>query len=220
MQLEVKKTVFVFDLDDTLYHEADYFISGINAVAQKMDIIFETDISSNIKHLAKNEKDLWKSICDILDLPESVKESLLWEYRLHTPEITLSDSIFNLVNYLKTNSAGMEIITDGRVITQKKKLIALGLDDLPVYISEAYGAIKPHPYRFKLVQEKYKYCDFVYIGDNPKKDFVVPNELGWVTIGIKGDDRSIHSQDISDLDKSFLPHYWLPKLEDLWYFLL
>ena len=37
----------------------------------------------------------------------------------------------------------------------------------------------------------------VYIADNPKKDFITPNALGWLTIQVNDSGRNIHPQDIT-----------------------
>ena len=216
MKIKTENTVFVFDLDDTLFQEADYHASGVNAVGVKLDMIFKHDAQSLLKSLvAEGEKDLWGSVCERLKLPSSVKESLLWEYRLHLPQITLKPGVKLLLEMLKSRSLNVSILTDGRAVTQRLKLAALGLGDLPVYISEDFGAPKPHPERFQLIENQYPGSNFIYIGDNPKKDFVTPNAMGWTTFGVIGNSRNIHSQDLNGLDLNFHPNYWLDQLEDL-----
>src|SRR5690554_3094663 len=139
MKIKTENTVFVFDLDDTLYQEADYHASGVNAVAVKLKMVFNSDIYALLKNLiTEGEKDLWGAVCERLKLPLSVKESLLWEYRLHQPVITLKPSVERLLEVLRKRSVNISILTDGRVVTQRLKLAALGLGDLPVYISEEF----------------------------------------------------------------------------------
>jgi putative hydrolase of the HAD superfamily len=33
---------------------------------------------------------------------------------------------------------------------------------------------------------------FLYVGDNPDKDFLAPNRLGWTTVMVR-DERNLHS---------------------------
>ena len=220
MKIKTENTVFVFDLDDTLYKEADYHVSGVNAVGVKLDMIFKHDVQSLLKSLvADSEKDIWGSVCERLKLPSSVKESLLWEYRLHLPQIALKPEVKLLLEMLISKSVSVSILTDVRLVTQRLKLAALGLEDLPLYVSEVFGAPKPHPERFQLIANQYPGSNFIYIGDNPKKDFVTPNAMGWMTFGIIGDSRNIHSQDLNGLDLNFHPNFWLKELEDLQNFL-
>lgn len=216
MKLKFTETVFVFDLDDTLYNEIDYHASGVKSVANCLRDIFKSNIEFILnKLISQEEKDLWGSVCKHLKLPETVKESLLWQYRLHSPNISLTTEVSELLDYLLDFSAGVAIVTDGRVVTQRKKLCALGINHIPAYISEEFGAMKPDPARFKLVASQYPGCRFVYIGDNPKKDFIAPNKLGWSTIGVRDNGRNIHSQDLSSLENEYLPHIWLSSLNDL-----
>ena len=89
-------------------------------------------------------------------------------------------------------------MTDGRSITQRLKLRALGLGDIPAYVSEEYGgADKPDPTRFLAIVNDFPADHYVYVADNPGKDFFAPNDLGWLTIGVRHNGRGIHPQDTS-----------------------
>lgn len=216
MKIETAGTVFVFDLDDTLYKEADYHRSGVMAVGRKIDLLYKRDISSQITQwIGSTTKDLWGEICKKLNLPETVKQSLIWEYRLHQPVITLDRATRHMLDWLAQRASGLAILTDGRAITQRLKLSALGLENLPAYISEEHGSEKPAPERFQAIQRLHPAQRYVYIGDNPAKDFLAPNQLGWISIGLRGDERNIHSQDFLELDTRYLPKIWINSLADL-----
>ncbi len=216
MKIDTASTVFVFDLDDTLYKEADYHRSGVLAVGRKIDLLYKIDISSRISEwIDGTAKDLWGAICKELNLPETVKQSLIWEYRLHQPEITLDPATRRMIDWLARRSSGLAILTDGRAITQRLKLSALGLENLPAYISEEHGSEKPSPERFQAIQRLHPAQQHVYIGDNPAKDFLAPNQLGWISIGLRGDERNIHSQEFLDLDTRYFPKIWINSLAEL-----
>ncbi len=216
MKINTADTVFVFDLDDTLYKEADYHISGVQAVSSKVKQVYGFDVGSYLKTKIENgETDLWGSLCNHFKLPATVKDSLIWEYRLHTPDIKLSDSTKSLLSWLEEKSAGVAILTDGRSITQRLKINALGLAYLPAFISDEYGEVKPDPVRFKSIERQYPNKKYIYIADNLAKDFLAPNELGWTTFGLKDDGHNIHPQNITNFDQPYLPDYWLLELEEL-----
>lgn len=61
---------------------------------------------------------------------EERKEECLKAYREQIPEIKLYDGVFDLILSLKNKGLKVGIITDGRVSGQKKKIQALGLDEL------------------------------------------------------------------------------------------
>lgn len=216
MKINLKQTVFVFDLDDTLYKEKDYYLSGAEVIADRILQLYGVDAKPYLKaQIAADNPDLWGALCTHLQLSDSVKESIIWLYRLHQPRLKLDEQVRDLLVWLGRDAPGLAILTDGRSITQRLKAAALGLEHLAIYISEDYGLSKPDPLRFEIIQEKYSGYNCVYIGDNPAKDFLAPKRLGWTTIGLKGDCRNIHSQDTTHLAEEYLPHFWLAELTDL-----
>lgn len=209
-----KPTVVVFDLDDTLYPEIDYQTSGYLEVSRWIEEIVGVSFVRDIEMLrANNVPDILGALCELAGLPLSTKESLLWIYRLHRPAIRLSASVSQFLQKIRKNCS-VAILTDGRAVTQRQKLKALGLTDIPVYISEEYRSEKPSLYRFELIAKEMPASRYVYIGDNPKKDFIAPNELGWMTICLRDHGTNIHQQNIDELSKSQLPAFWVNSLDE------
>ncbi|MEZ9590565.1 HAD family hydrolase [Vibrio breoganii] len=212
--ITLSNTTVVFDLDDTLYQEIDYQLSGYNSVIALCKTLYGQDMSNIVKQATIEKSDVLSAITHTLNLPESVKESLLWQYRLHLPDIGLSDDTNNTLAMIKKNAKHVAILTDGREISQKQKLAALGLSDLPVFISETWGETKPGSKRFKKIMQSMPSENYIYIGDNLNKDFVTPNKLGWYTIGIRDSGQNIHTQNII-VDEEYRPKEWLSSIEDL-----
>ncbi|MGB3725266.1 MAG: HAD family hydrolase [Glaciecola sp.] len=209
-------TVWVFDLDDTLYYERDYQHSGFNAIAEYIQRCLNHDVSYVIEDALKNKQDVLAQVCEHLHTPTSVKESLLWIYRIHMPNIELTQSTKQTLNTIKQQAANVAILTDGRLITQRAKLTALGLSDWKAYVSEEWGETKPGRKRFEAVmQDNPSVTEFVYVGDNIKKDFITPNQLGWMTIGLKDTGRNIHPQRLEAVGEDFLPKKWIHSIADL-----
>jgi putative hydrolase of the HAD superfamily len=212
---EPKDTVVVLDLDDTLYKEVDYHASGLVAVSRWIESLYGISVTAGLRELQESgEPDLLAGLCRLAGLPLSVKESLLWAYRLHQPDISLTSQTADLLKNLESKYP-VAILTDGRSISQRLKLKALGLSHLPVYISEEHGADKPSPLRFELIMREMPAAHYVYVGDNPKKDFLAPNALGWTTIGLRDDGRNIHRQDLSKLLPNQLPSRWIDSLDEI-----
>ncbi|MEZ9254104.1 HAD family hydrolase [Vibrio cyclitrophicus] len=207
-------TTVVFDLDDTLYQEVDYQMSGYNSIIELCNSLYGINVGSMVNQAIEAKADVLEAITKELDLPDSVKESLLWQYRLHHPQISLLESIKATLDFIKKNAKHVAILTDGRELSQRQKLAGLGLTNWPVFISEAWGENKPGEKRFKHIMQEMPAKNFVYIGDNIKKDFITPNKLGWLTVGVRDSGRNIHSQNIK-VEQSFLPKYWLNTLQDL-----
>ena len=80
------------------------------------------------------------------------------------------------------------LLSDGFLPAQRHKLDVLQIADLfdAVLFTEDMGrdCWKPSPAGFETIREKlavpHEGC--TYVADNPAKDFVAPNQLGWRTI--------------------------------------
>lgn len=205
------RKVVVFDLDDTLYPEFEYRNSGLRAVCDFVGFVYGFGLAPEDFY---DKTDALGDICRQANLPLEVKNSLLWIYRLHLPEISLGQEVSSLVRDL-SSKFDLAILTDGRSVTQRLKIRALGLNWIPSYISEEYGKDKPDPERFLAIMADYPGREYVYIGDNPRKDFLAPNKLGWLTIGVRGGVQNIHTQLPEGLDADYLPMFWLDSLNKI-----
>lgn len=184
----------VFDLDDTLYSEKDYVRSGYKAV------------SKTIPQVADAEKKLWESFLGgkpAIDMvlkesgiySEPLKAHCLSVYRAHDPEIEFYEGVREMLKKLKIGGLKTGIITDGRPDGQRKKIEALGLESLvdEIIITDELGGPeyrKPNPRAFELMKERLgvPYDEMVYIGDNIRKDFIAPEELGMKSIWFRNPD--------------------------------
>lgn len=198
----------VFDLDDTLYKEIDFVESAYCAIGERLDISAAFEVLRDAYARGLNP---FETLIDRYSLLVT-KEELLDVYRYHKPALNLPDSSLEVLEYLKLHNVPMGIISDGRSVTQRNKIEALGLNsyicDKNIVISEEFGSEKPDLRNYRYCQNLYPEIEtFVYIADNPRKDFVAPRALGWKTIGLLDDGRNIHSQ--SDVEDGCLPDYWI-----------
>lgn len=213
---DLSDTVVVFDLDDTLYPEEAYVRSGIAAVCGAVQAAFGRDLTAQALATWDEDRDDWlKTLCDHLPPSERLKSALLWSYRTHAPDIALTLEMQSLLTVIQASAGGCAILTDGRSLTQRLKLAALGLAHLPVYVSDEYGGrSKPDPARFEAVMNAHPAVHYIYVGDNPAKDFVAPNRLGWQTIGVRFWNRAIHSRWVT-LPEGSSPLHWVETPSDL-----
>lgn len=176
--------VIVFDLDDTLYDEINFVKSGFKEVASYlknekyyhfMIDIFETEGSGKI----------FDKLIDTFDLDVNINK-LIEIYKFHIPNITLPKESLALLKF--TKSFKTALISDGHYLMQQNKFNALGLHkyiDYPL-LTDFYHTKKPELKPYMMVMKKFKdEKKFVYISDNPKKDFIAVNELGWIGIRYK-----------------------------------
>ena len=186
----------VFDLDDTLYLERDYVHSGFRAVsrwaaarlgvrgfAEEAWRLFEEGVRGSIFQVA------FKNMDHEAD-PQTIKQ-MVQVYRCHRPDIRLLPDATQCLARIR-EKATLCMITDGPLSSQRAKCDSLGLRDIFDWIvfTDEWGPqfYKPHPRSYRFVQERVRprKCDrFVYVGDNPRKDFTAPLVLGWDTVRIR-----------------------------------
>jgi putative hydrolase of the HAD superfamily len=116
---------------------------------------------------------------------------------------------------LKANGYKLGLVTDGYSITQRNKLKALGIEELfdLVVISEEFGSAKPSVANFAVFHQ-FNTDVYYYIADNPAKDFVSPNALGWQTICLIDAGNNIHKQDFNK-ESLYLPRMTIDTLEQV-----
>lgn len=183
--------VAVFDLDDTLYNEVEFVKSGFFAVACNVDPTRSHEIyAAMCKDFDQHGSG--KIFDNILKTYPQVNLSvseLVALYKEHEPCISLPVESKVVLEYAQKYHTAM--ITDGEAQMQKNKFYALGLEKYiayPVFTGE-HDTKKPELKAFQMVMKHYSDADsFVYISDNPKKDFSAPQELGWRTIRYKNPD--------------------------------
>ena len=204
---------FVFDLDDTLYPEREFvsscFVWFANAVG---DAAAKSTLEASFE---AGDKDPIGSLCTDREIDNAEKKRLVAEMRAHSPDISLASDAGRLLERLRIEGRGFSIITNGRSVTQRRKLEALGLLDAhTITISEEVGAEKPDPAIYAPAVEAYPNARCIYVGDNPRKDFITPNKLGWLSVMRRHDGRGIHAQD-ADVPASWRAKRSVGSLDEL-----
>ena len=217
--------VICFDLDDTLYSEIDYLKSAYSEIVNFA--YSKTKVSP-----PPTSKEVWSEMVAVylrgenaftwlngtlnIQIPISTYLDI---YRNHIPSLLLHQNIQNRLQEWSTQHHILGIITDGRVVQQRNKIKALGMQhwvaDENIIISESFGSEKPNENNYAYFMNKFPSADqYIYIGDNPKKDFITPNRLGWTTIGILDSGQNIHSQDVC-IGNEYLPQRWVKSFTDI-----
>lgn len=185
----------VFDLDDTLYLERDYVLSGLQAVDgwARAQLGLEGLGERMRARFAVGERTRLfdRALADLgRDAPPALIARMLGVYRQHRPLIALAP---DALAWLRSPPAGtaVAVITDGWLDAQKRKVRALGLHRLGVRVAvctDRWGraAWKPSPRAFLHVQAALGLAPerLTYVGDNPDKDFHAPARLGWRTVRV------------------------------------
>lgn len=206
--------VIVFDLDDTLYKEVTFVESGFKAIAHHLG---NPSFANEMMTSWNDGKNAFEQLIINHSLTASI-EGLLSIYRTHIPSIELDSSIGDSLDALVANGKVLGMITDGRSLTQRNKIKALGLSqwfpDDNIIISEEFGSAKPDIKNYRFFMSKYPGKTYTYVGDNVAKDFIAPKSLGWQTICIKDKGLNIHPQDFS-LSEEYLPDNIINHLKEI-----
>lgn len=191
----MKPSCVVFDLDDTLYLERDYVRSGFNAL--------NNWVASNLG-LADFGLRAWRAFergdrGDIFEktlleagiaADKNIILTMVDLYRSHVPDIRLTADAENCLRALQ-GSVHLALVSDGSERSQRNKITALGLAAVfeTIVLTSTLGTsfAKPHPKAFLDVEKHFgeSVQHYVYVGDNPTKDFQGPHSLGWKTIRIR-----------------------------------
>ena len=82
-----------------------------------------------------------------------------------------------------------------------------------IIISEELGSSKPDERNFTFFLEE-QACEYFYIADNVKKDFITPNKLGWTTVCLLDSGKNIHPQNFN-ISEEYLPKFRINKIIEL-----
>lgn len=220
--------VVVFDIDDTLFRERDFCRSGFRHILKRV----ETEIGEIPANLydkmnvaltnRQNPFDVFEKELKPLyhrGGSEWNLNSYIQDYRTHRPDIHLEEGFPQLLRLLQISRIVIGIITDGRSNSQRRKIEALGLEEFVapsnILISEETGFDKTSMEPFGYFVRKYPEASrFLYIADNPAKDFFQPNLLGWTTVQVPDRLDNVHPACLPENDL-FLPSRKIAKIEDL-----
>ena len=194
-----------FDLDDTLMSERAYAHSGLRHVGALIEARHGAQ-GAGERLVAILESGVRGSVFDAyfaeMGLERGEIPSLVRAYREHLPDVRLYPDAPPVLDALR-GWVFLALITDGPAVCQRAKLAALGVaprfDHVLVTDERGPDAWKPHPWSYAAVAEASGCAPdrCVYIGDNPKKDFVTPRALGWRTVRVCRPDR-LHDHAVPD----------------------
>jgi putative hydrolase of the HAD superfamily len=189
---------FIFDLDDTLYLEREFLLSAFMSMASEIQELTGQDCLPQMLELYNSGANVFQWIGEEFGARYEALtiDKLLHNYRTHQPFISLCRGAGSFLQQLKDMLVPMGMITDGRSISQRNKLKALGIEALfsDIIISEEFGTAKPSFRNYEYFSKRYPSGEFYFFGDNTGKDFMVPYELGWRCFCIKDNGLHIHPQ--------------------------
>jgi putative hydrolase of the HAD superfamily len=220
----MKCKAIIFDMDDTLFLEEEYVLSGLKEVSSFLNSKFEIDARESynflknrfIKHgrekifnyLLSRHVQILKGV----DINKLVTD-LVGVYRKHKPDIELSSTVINILTSIRLKKIKIVIATDGLSTMQENKFVALGLDKLVdnVVYCWNHDAAKPSKKCFKIAAKMagVSMKDCMIVGDHPEHD-IIPARM----LGVKA--YRVRTGRFSNLknDYKYPPHRSFSTLED------
>jgi HAD superfamily hydrolase (TIGR01549 family) len=179
----------IWDLDDTIYSLHDYDTGAFEVLCR--DILKLDDFDTMVQWLLKNKAEkgvhyryLFNDFLEYAGQPQDVLRKCIESYdNYDCCNLQPSHSLMPFLKKLQDRNKKQFIVTNGRKERQRRKMKALGLNDLieDVYIADPTDKnvrLKPEPEGFYTLQKKHHIVKPIMIGDNTDIDGAFANNAG------------------------------------------
>jgi putative hydrolase of the HAD superfamily len=193
----MRRTAIVFDLDDTLYRERRYALSGFAAVAAWAGATFGLPTAPLFRELVAALKRgdrarAFQGACARFGLNQAEVPRFVDVMRQHQPRLRLSRRVRST---LLTLAAGRPtaILTNGRRSVQARKVAALGVaalvDSVLFAADHGTGAGKPDPGAFLAACARLgiEPSAGIFVGNDPVVDIAGARAVGMLTVRVGTD---------------------------------
>lgn len=188
----------VFDLDDTLYPESQFAASGFRAVARYIHRLYGLQVGEELgaRYRAGERGDLFTPTLGrhFKRIEPALVQRLHEIMYCHRPTITLYPDARIALALLSARRLPIGLMTDQPGHLQRNKVQALELHHLIdsfAYADDLGGPDywKPCPDAFHIlaIQMEIEPHEMVYVGDDPRLDFIAPRALGMGAIRVQRD---------------------------------
>ncbi|NUQ65432.1 MAG: HAD family hydrolase [Pirellulales bacterium] len=212
----------LFDLDDTLYCEGDFYRSGFAVVScelQRRSFGRAEPIRRLLEHLHfhGDRERVFNDAAERIGFPAEWVPELVLLFHRHTPAISLPVESADVLKRLR-HSYRLGIVTDGHGDVQRRKLSALGVVPLvdAVVVTDDLGREywKPHPLPFQRCCERLSVdpSQAIYVGDNPDRDMAGACRAGMSAVRIRRPDGYFRDHPVNDQE---MPCCEIRRLADL-----
>jgi putative hydrolase of the HAD superfamily len=187
-----ERRAVVFDLDDTLYRERRFVLSGLRGVARAIEARHGVPAADTWRVMTRHFRHegraaLLQAVCRAQNLPLQEIPGWVARIRSHTPDLRLPRGSVAILRRVRAEGYRVGILTNGLPDTQRAKVRALGLRSLVdaiVYADEHADGGKPHVACFAAVLSALRVspADAVFVGDHLENDIEGARAAGMRTI--------------------------------------
>ena len=200
-----KKTILIFDLDDTLYDRAEPFRKALEAAS---GLHIEGDVRAWYGIYSRHSQEMFEAnargeitleeshvlrirhAAAELGIHMTAEQEVAYQryYEKVQKDIVMSDTMKELLDFCCNAGVLMGILTNGPVKNQNRKVQTLGLEKwIPkerLFISEGIGFTKPDVEAFHYVEKALHTSteELCMIGDSYSSDIAGAIQAGWKTI--------------------------------------
>ena len=188
----------IFDLDDTLYSQKEYYRSGLRVVSEELPHI----------------RNCYNRMCAALERGQLPIETILKEEGMgtkeeirkyldifieHKPTIELYPGVVECFKELRKRKMYIAVVTDGKPVMQRAKIEALGLEkylDEIIITDELAGNGNVHEFRkpndiaYLIMRKRLNIAlrNMAFVGEEEELDFIAPQKLGMECYQFVNDD--------------------------------
>jgi putative hydrolase of the HAD superfamily len=184
-----------FDLDDTLYPECDFVLSGFAAVdgwLRQTHSAQNFAVCAGKLYAAGRRGKIFDEALPLIGVEPTpgLVVKLVEIYRAHEPKLKLFPDAAEILGWAAPHFR-LALITDGYAEVQIRKIRALGLESIiscriiTDELGRSHWKPSPEPYRRVMAQYPGPADGYVYVADNPRKDFIGAKQLGWRTVRVR-----------------------------------
>lgn len=178
-----------FDLDDTLYDYHRYARSGLRAAADRLESIFGERFHRELLELYFEDgvtEGTFDALCRRHDLPTGVVDELVEAYHGADDPLTPYPEVRGVLDALEP-AYRLGVVTAGR--GGRRKLARLDLAGYfdAVLVTSEVECDKEDPAVFRRILAALSVPPgrATYVGDDPRVDFLAPNDLGMHTVRVR-----------------------------------
>ncbi|WP_226037436.1 HAD family hydrolase [Aquibacillus saliphilus] len=205
----------IFDVDDTLYDQAQSFhltfkkLFNEQLTDEELDQLYRTsrkysEILFDKSEAGEISQFEWQTgriiaACEDFGIPIDIEKAVKFHevYVFEQQNITLFDDVKQLLDKLYQDGNQLAILTNGEEDHQSKKIRQLDLAKwIPkenIFISGSIGHAKPKREVFDFIDDKLGLngTKTVYVGDSFEKDVVGAKQVGWQAIWMNHRRRNV-----------------------------
>lgn len=188
----------IFDLDDVLFDKGEWIMHSLEHAAERMGFDGQQAWELAVKFREEQGRvdyNIYNYILDGLGQSDSARNikalsDFAAEYRPLRGQIEFYPGVQNALVELK-ESHKLGLVTDGSVLCQRAKVIALGLKDIfhEILFSDSIAGRAsrkpdPRPFEHMWLSLKTRKDKVLIIGSNPRKDFELRRKEGFLTLRV------------------------------------